>query len=219
MTKQMILAIVVAILILVGGIGAFLYSKNKNANSNPPTAIETTQAPTSSNLEGSVKDILSSGKTSKCTFNAGDEKGETAGTVYVSGDKARGDFVVSVDGKNTNTHMIKDGNTFYLWGDTLKTGIKMTMNLDEMASKMNSNSSYSGFNPDQNVKYECGDWTKDDTVFAPPATIKFTSMDAMMPKTTTAPNANVTGKASQCSMCNSLSGEAKTACIQQLSCE
>lgn len=220
MTKQAILAIVVAIFILFGGVGAFLYSRNK-VNAPAPIAANQTASPTKNNTEGSIRDILAGGKTSKCTFNTTSETGETAGTIYVDRDMARGDFVITTDGKNTNTHMIKNADVYYLWGDTLKTGIKMTMNIDEMSSKMKS-ADYSGFNPDQKVDYKCENWTKDETIFTPPSTVKFMSMDSLMPKNSSSPtNAKTTAAPSQseCSICNSLTNEAKTACLEQLNCQ
>jgi len=224
MTRQAILAIVVGILILFGGVGAFLYSKNKPADTTSNATVSTEITDDSNgNLQGTIKDILSSGDTSTCTFSTSGPTSDTAGTVYVSEDKARGNFVTTIDGKNTNSHLLRDGDTFYVWGDGIPTGMKMTMSIDQMTSAIENDSTYSSIDPNMNVEYKCDSWTEDPTVFTPPSNIKFTSMDSLMQmglsKAPTGAQSNPPGAASnECAICNSLSGQAKTACQEQFSC-
>lgn len=220
----MMLAIAVGILILFGGVGAFLYSKNKPADTTSNTTVSTkTTDDSSDNLQGTIKDILSSGETSKCTFSTSSPTTETAGTVYVAGNKARGNFVTTAEGVNTNSHLLRDGDTFYVWGDGIPTGMKMTMSIDQMTSAIENDDTYSSIDPNMNVEYKCDSWTEDPAVFTPPTNIKFTSIDNLMQigasKTPTGTRTNPSGSVSnECAICNSLSGQAKTACLQQFSC-
>lgn len=228
MSKHTIIALSVAVIIVLGAGAAFVYSQSKNNTETKPT---TSEAPTSMDNEknsstSTLMGLLADGKTTKCTFNVDGENGQSNGTVYISGNKARADFTVKVDNKNTTTYMIKDSDTFYMWGDSLKTGIKMVMSLDEMTQNLQDNQDYAGIDPKQEIDYKCTSWTLDNTKFTPPTTIKFVSFDNMVPsgimdKVKVTPEKNVTGtqdNSSQCAICNQLTGEAKNTCLTQLNC-
>ena len=228
MSKHTIIALSVAAIIVLGAGAAFVYSQSKNITETKPT---TSVTPTSMDDEknsstNTLMGLLASGKTTKCTFNVDGDNGQSNGTIYISGDKARGDFTVTVGNKNTSTYMIKNADTFYMWGDSLKTGIKMVMSLDEMTQNLQDNQDYAGIDPKQEIDYKCSSWKLDNTKFSPPTTIKFVSFDNMVPsgimdKVKVTPEKNVTGNqapSAQCSICNQLTGEAKNTCLTQLNC-
>lgn len=227
MTKQAVIAIVVAVLIILGAAGAFLYSQTRPSNdeSNTTTATEVTKAPENSMAQSTIKEILSSGKSSKCTFTTGDGDAQTSGIIYTSGQNARGDFETTADGKETTTHMIRNGDTFYMWGDSVAMGIKMVMSVDDLASRIEGSEEYGSFDPDQQMDINCVTWSEDATLFSPPTSVRFTSIGNMMPtgaaRSSVAPtsaSSNQTGTSNECNICNSLTGQAKTACLAQFSC-
>jgi hypothetical protein len=226
MTKQAVIAIVVGILILVGAVGAFLYSQSRPSSdtANTTTASQVSETPEEGAIQSTITEILAGGREAKCTFTAGDENGQTSGTVYTSGQNARGDFTTTVNGDETMTHMIKDGETFYMWGDSLATGVKMVMNINELSENLENNDQFQSFNPDQEMDIDCVSWTRDATLFSPPTNIRFISIDAMGPtgtttQTTGAPTgAAQSGNSNQCNICTSLTGQARTACLAQFNC-
>lgn len=228
MTKQTIIAIVVGVLILFGAVGAYFYSKTQTTKKAATVAVMH-DSPTPANaMQQSITDIFSSGKTSKCTFNTAETSGNVNGTVYVSGNDARADFEMSTsNGKTTSTHMVRNDDTFYMWGDSLPVGMKMVMNINDLASKMQGNPSTQSFDPSKKVDIKCVSWTKDATLLTPPTNIKFTSIQGAVPsgammKTTGSPSqaASVTGSATnQCNVCTALTGQAKTACMAQFNCQ
>ncbi len=229
MSRQAIIAIAVAAIIILGAGAAFLYSQTKNTSKQAVTtsAISPTKEVENNAMTNTLTSLLSSGKNTMCTFKTGNEKGETSGTFYISEDKARGDFTVTANGKEESTHMIKTGDTFYMWGDSLKAGIKMVMNINEMADKMKTSGDLAGIDPSKELGYKCAAWTVDNSLFTAPATIKFMSIGNMMPtttsKTSVTPAKKVTqdpkDNSSQCNICNSLTGEAKNTCLTQLNCQ
>lgn len=229
MTKQAVIAIVVGVIIILAAAGAFLYSQSKSSKLKQvaTTASQVTKAPENSMAQSTIKEILTSGKSSKCTFTTATDKTQTTGTVYTSGENARGDFQSTVNGKDTNTHMIRNGDTYYMWGDSVAMGVKLVMSIDDLASKMQGNKDFGSFNPDEQMDVKCATWTQDATLFTPPTNVKFTSIGNMMPsgsmmKTSAVPTSGATGTSSnsnQCAICNSLTGQAKTACVAQFNCQ
>jgi hypothetical protein len=225
MTKQTIIAITIGILILIAAGGAFLYSQNKPENTTTVAQSETTPTPNNA-MAGSISQLLTSGETSKCTFGVTGENGNTNGTVYTSGENARADISTKVNNKETAMHMIRAENTFYIWGDSIPMGIKMEMSVEDMASRMQDNESFSTFDPNKEVNFKCATWTEDVKLFTPPTTIKFTSFGNMAPTASTTKNspaptssANSSDKSNECNICNSLTGAAKSACVQQFNCQ
>jgi len=225
MTKQAIIAIAVGALILVAASGAFLYSQSKPKN-NITKVAEQQVTPTPNNaMSGSISQLLTSGETSKCTFGVTSENGNTSGTVYTSEENARADISTIVNNKETNMHMIRTGDTFYMWGDSFPMGIKMVMSVKDMASKLQDNKSFSSLDPNKEVDFKCITWTKDEKLFAPPTSVKFTSFgnttpNDVMTKTTAAPTStSSTGETKECNICNSLTGAAKSACVAQFNCQ
>lgn len=213
--KNQIIATIALIVIIVLGIGGYLlYGQNSKLTNN-----STTQAPAPTknpSLEASITDLFTSGQSKICTFDTKTDKGETSGTVYVTKDMAKADFTMTDNGKSTATHLIRNGNLFYIWGDSFPTGIKMTMDVNEMASKMNS-TNYAAFNPNDKVSYSCKDWSVDNSMFTVPANLKFTDLSSMMPKTTGTIMPTGTEKQTQTNPCATISdATAKAACESAL---
>lgn len=223
MTRQAIIAVVVGVIIVLGAIAAFLYSRT----SLPPAeqAVEVNQEetePENGMSMETITDLLSKGENTRCTFNSETQEGTTAGTVYISGENARGDFETTTDEDTISTYMIRNGDTFYMWGDSLKTGIKMVMNINEWADAAESAQSLEGenmFDPNAQVDFKCTSWTVDSSLFTAPTSVKFISFEGMMgptgttEETETSESTNQTGGI-QCSLCDSLSGDAQNLCLQ-----
>lgn len=175
-----IIAIVVAIIILLGAGGIFLYSQKQNpttkSSTNPtPTKAEQAISPTS------LLDLLASGKTQSCTFSdKRDDGSSTEGTIYLTGTKMRGDITnITKDKKTSMVYMIRDGDTTYIWGTDLPQGIKMTLSANDLKTNTQANQYVN-----TTAKYKCSGWTLDSSKFVVPTNIKFTDVSSIMPKTT-----------------------------------
>lgn len=217
--KQAIIGIVAAIIILVGAGGVFLYSQNKSST-EPNTTVATQETNENTSLENNLVAILKSGKNQKCTFTYADESGnKTNGTAYISGDKMRTNVTSSTNGKSSTIYVIRNGGDNYIWGSDFpnNTGMKMTLSIDEY---INNEDSKKYFDPNLNADYDCSDWTPESSMFTTPANIKFQDISAMMQGVMQSVSKSPTGSGSnsECSICNSLTGDAKNACLKQFSC-
>lgn len=215
--KQAIVGIVVAAIIILGAGGVYLLSKNKTTPAPNATTAQNATPAKNAMASNTLQDLFSGGKSQKCIFDTKTSTGENKGTVYVSSDKAYATFDITASGKTTTSYFIRSGDTFYLWGGSLPTGIKMTMSLADMA-KNSSQYSSSGFNPTAKADYSCSGWPADQSLFTPPTNVKFQDMSSMMHEATS-PSGTGSNPSSQCTLCNSLTGAAKSACISSFHCQ
>ncbi|MCX6704265.1 MAG: hypothetical protein NTZ07_02355 [Candidatus Woesebacteria bacterium] len=202
MKKKIILIAGVLILLLIGGF--FMMKKGPKTVVAPEATQEQAASPSS------LKDLISKGIAQSCTFS---NEGST-GTVYVSGGKVRGDFDTTVDGKVTKSHMIVDANTSYIWSDGQASGIKMTFDASATPSAEGATSP-GGFDASANMNYKCGVWVTDSSMFTLPTGVKFMTFAATVPGASPASGSS----SSQCSYCDSLSGDSKTQCLTALKCK
>ena len=161
----------------------------------------------------SLIDLVTSGKTTQCTFDVEAETGSTKGTIYIAGEKMRGDSETTTEnGKTSQMFMIRVNDMYYMWGGELPGGIKMTFNVDKLKSNTQANQYV-----DLNAKtdYSCSDWTADASKFTPPSNVKFTDLSSMMEgvdKMTEEKSGNIDS-----SVCDSITdATAKASCINAL---
>lgn len=213
--KQAIIGIAVAVLILFGAGGFFLYNKSKPAPAIPaPKAANEEQQ--NSNVSGNILEILKSGQTQQCSFTSSEENTITNGTFYISNQQFRADFDITRGTDKSSVSMIRKGNENYIWGSSFpnNTGLKMTLSVDEFAEDEQTKDY---FNTDEEVDYTCKPWVADTSKFNPPSNIKFTDFSGLIP--TGVSTTGSSSASSQCSVCNSLTGDAKTACLSGLNCQ
>ncbi len=211
--KKVIAGVILLLVLIILGAGYFFFSPKK-------TASPTTENNPVASAPKSLNELLGLGTSQKCTFSSVNGSDTTSGTVYVAGGKMRGDFTSNVSGQSTSSHMIVDGTTSYTWMDGQSTGYKMTFN-PETGATPSATGSQTSQGPDLNQKsdYNCSAWTADSSLFTLPADVKFMSLGDLLP---TPPSAAGTGTgtsvSSQCSYCDSLTGDSKTQCKSALNC-
>src|SRR3989344_3446401 len=145
MNKNVMIGVVVTVLLLLG-VGGYVMMGKKTGSMPVPAS------PTTVKQSGSLRQLLSGGVAQKCTYSSGG----TQGTVYVGGGKMRGDMLTTTDNDTAVSHMIVDGTTSYIWMDGQTSGYKMSWAGTTPAPT--GTSTQSGFNPDQDVNYDCGAW-------------------------------------------------------------
>jgi hypothetical protein len=201
-----IAAIILLLIVATGGI-FFL----KSSKSPAQTQSTNTQAakPTSSNpITGTIKDLM--GKTEVCAISY--PNSETKGTIYVSGNKFRGDFTIKRDGiVDSAGNAISDGTYLYAWNSATSMGIKMKVKVVPTAP----DGKPQGVDINQKINLNCSPWIVDNSKFAIPSDIKFTDMTqtiqkVAVPTTVTAPKTGT-------SPCDQVpAGPARTACENAL---
>lgn len=206
MNTKMIVGIV-GVIILIGGIAYFAMGKGGTESADTSSAQQATPS--------SMKELMASGVSQRCTFNDAPAGSATQGTVYIGGGKVRTDFTSQSSSGSVSGHMIADGTTIYTWMDNMSTGFKMSMSATQSSS---SGSSQQGIDVNKKVDYNCSPWSVDASLFVVPTSITFSDMSAMMQGSAGA-GASAGGNAAQCQACASLSGSAQAQCKAALGCK
>lgn len=228
--KNTSLIIAIVILVLAAAIGGYFLIKNKPSQSmiGPEEKVEHTE----SSKKMSLKDLMNLGKSQMCTFTYSSTNGNTEGTSYIADGKVRTDYGgTDPEGKSYTGGMIMDSEYVYSWNSQMSTGIKMPVDdsMQQKAQEAQNNPDEvrkEYVNPDVKVDYNCTAWTVDKEKFIPPTNINFTDisqqmqiMDKMKQNSTDAMEQGQSGDMrNACSSCDSLTGDAQSACKQALGC-
>ncbi len=167
-------AAVVAVLVVIGIIWA--------ASSNGGTSDKSltgSQTGAQANLpEGTVisnpSELASKGGQYKCTFSMTDSNADASGTIFIDGNKFRGDFKSTVKTVNqtVNTYTISDGSYSYTWTGNTNTGFKVpVVNKGTGGTAMSGNMDFTAFGA--NTSWKCVSAKLDAATFALPTTINF----------------------------------------------
>lgn len=199
--KVIIAAVVIAALL---GIVAFT-QLGKSSKSPQETNVAQETKPADSTTKGSIKSLLAAGKNVNCTISYPDA-GST-GTVYVSGQKMRGDFNMMVEGKPMESHMIQDGTYVYSW--TGSQGAKFKVDETLKASPV-PGGQQQNVDLDKEVDYKCSSWSADNSKFTVPTDVKFVDMSETMKQVPTQSG----NQGTQPSACDQITDpQAKAACV------
>lgn len=175
--------IIVAFVAVLGviGIGAFMQSKKPEVAQNGQQVVEQPQKsenlPQESMTKGSLRSLLSAGKNVNCEIKYPDQS--MKGMTYVSGNKMRGDFILTgPDGKDIESHMVNDGTYIFMWTDTSKQGTKIK--LDAVKPSATPSAALKTADLDKEVDLKCSPWSVDEVKFNTPADVKFTDLSETM---------------------------------------
>lgn len=165
--------IYIVVAVVVGG-GAY-YAVTKDT-----PKIEEKDGPNeNSSTNTSLKALLNRGGNYICTFSSVVSNSESTGTVYISGTNMRGDFSSKTSVGVIASHMIRKGDSMYVWSDASATqGVMMTMT-DFYKPQANAQTQGS-VNADANLDYKCENWSVDQSKFTLPSAVNFVDIQAMM---------------------------------------
>lgn len=220
--------IIIVILIVLGlGAGWYLWSINSQSESTEVTTSqeempsETADTNTTdTNSQNNLLSMIQSGESKSCTYSAEQDGNTISGVVYVSGDSMRSDYQITGENQDAMGSMIKVADTMYIWGSSTPQGIKMQLDANQLAAQNTEDTNQqlipgqTPFDMTKDMEYTCVDWQEESTMFTPPANITFTDMTSMME---TMPS--MSDPEAACAMCDSLDGDNKTACLQELNCQ
>lgn len=212
--------IIILIILIIIGIGGYMMMKKSPQSSNNQAPI-TQNKPTNETIQGSLKSLLSAGKSQKCTYSNKVETTSVEGTVYVADGKMRGDFTTTSEQTKMTGHMIVDGGYSYVWSDLSDQGIKMAIDNQQKPSNAPAdNTNNQAPDMEQSYNYTCQGWAGDDTVFAPPNDITFASFTLPSTQPSGTSTTGINTNSSACSACDSVpAGAARDACKTQLNCQ
>ncbi len=184
--KNTLIILVALVLLLV--LGYAVYAKTQKAPAVEQDTImmedDTSSMDSdkgSSNMSGSIFDLIKSGDNLVCTFNTTTETGEVDGTTYISNNKMRGDFVIRDGSLNMTSSTISDGEWLYSWSSAIPQGMKIKLDQFADEDSTNPDSPVSNENPDQtpldglkqDYEYDCDSWSVDASKFEVPSDITF----------------------------------------------
>ena len=217
--NQKVMWIVAAVIVI--GLIAWLAMSKKPAGegemNQTKAGDQTSPAPQAMSNQMSMKELMASGKSQKCTVESSTANSQSQGTIYFGNGKMRGDFTSTASGKTFVSHMINDGTTVYTWTDGMSMAVKMSVSaMDSMTTKPASTQNPQAVDPDAKYDYKCSGWSVDNSVFALPAGINFTDMSAMM-NTGASAGASGSSNAAACASCDK-AGEGKAQCLAMLKC-
>jgi hypothetical protein len=170
---------------------------------------------------GSMQDLLTRGKSLKCTYNVADEDGEATGVIYVSGNKIRSEVEITGEtGEKMEVDSIITEDWMYTWNSFMPGGTKM--NIKEMQSETGED--YSQDEEDkmrEELDYKCRSWIPDNSKFVVPTDIEFRDMTEMMQGFDMDEMEENVEEASAklCEMCEMLTGEARDICRADAGCK
>jgi hypothetical protein len=175
-SKQALIAIIVAAIILFGASGAYLYSQKSPEKPEQTAATAEENNAEKSSVAGTLKEIINSGQTQQCNFS----HENTEGVAYISGSKMRTDMnITDENGKKSTIYVIRNGDENYIWGSEFpnNTGLKMTMSIDELAENDAANQY---LDMDKKVDYKCSAWSENSAILTPPQNITFNDLSGFI---------------------------------------
>ena len=212
--KTLVIVAAVIILLLLGGAAYLMLSKSSKTGTPAEKTSVTEPKGSSSSITGSLKSLLTGGKTQTCTITYPDNKG--SGTIYVADKKFGGTFTIKeTNGKDITGYMVSDGTYMYTWSTAAAMGIKIKL---ETAEKAAGNTQTGTGDLNQEVNLNCSPWIVDSSKFAVPTNIQFTDMSSFIPKTSASPSTKTETETQGQSPCDQIAdAAAKAACVKALS--
>ncbi len=141
-----------------------------------------------SKITTSLADLLTQGKSLKCSWNGEVEGNTFGGTTYVSGKKFAGTYEYTAEGQTIQSNMVGDGTNIYMWSNYggNKYGFKMDYSTVQDSAKTDATTNGSA-TPSadtsaylQDYDYDCNNWSEDASVFELPTDVEFVDQTKMI---------------------------------------
>ncbi len=174
-------------------------------------------------FSGSLKDLMTRGGDTQCTWSNSSDTAKSSGAVYVSGDKFYQEFSYTdtKTNKEMKSYILNDGTWIYQWSALSNVGTKMKMDeVRKLAEDFQKNNpggpagnqgGENNINLDNKLDYNCQKWNADASKFVLPADIQFNDLSQMMNNLPKAAGGN--SPVDVCQMCDRLPAEGKAACL------
>ncbi|MCA9366595.1 hypothetical protein KC722_03375, partial [Candidatus Kaiserbacteria bacterium] len=160
--------------VIVVGLVGYIWLRPAAPASAPSTDADSMEAESSASQQtadtkdnvplsgfGSFMSLMGLGKNLTCEFSsvADETGGAVAGTVYISGERLRGDFEMEQAGTVMESHMIQDGEYSYTWSESAEGTFALKMKTDDSTYEATPAGGDSvparQMTPDQDVRYDC----------------------------------------------------------------
>lgn len=168
---------IIAGVVVLGGVAAYIVmnpaSLSVMSDTTGESQTEETAGRTDGMFSGSLADLIGRGGDWQCTFDVASGVANSSGTVYVSGEKLRGDFSSMVPQLNQtiDSHMIQNDGYVYVWTSLTPQGFKAKTTI----GTPDGTTAFQGQGVDINQQYDynCTRWAADASVFELPRGVTF----------------------------------------------
>ncbi len=176
-----IIAGVVTLLVVVGGVGAYvILGDEENKTNNSQTASVNSDKSSVAAETVSIEQLLRRDASLKCTYNVKVGESTSSGTAYFSGGKNMyGEFTISSKDFTNTAYVIRNGDTQYVWQKGSKTGYKADVSAYKKEKQQQMSQQ---FDPEKKYKFSCENWEEDASLFQPPTSVTFTDIAAQTKK-------------------------------------
>lgn len=178
-TKTILIAVAVLLLVILG-IGAYKFLMMKKTSLQGEVAQQGNTAQQNGNVFTSIKDALSKSVSLQCDFT--DEAGRKT-TGYIKAGAIRADIVAST-AQESGSVIIKN-NKMYFWNSKEGMMLDLTDTVNKNQAKapggaVGQERSDSIMNSFEQYKQKCKPAVVSDSLFTPPADVKFTNLSDLM---------------------------------------
>lgn len=171
-----VIIIVLAVLVVGGGVGASLYLLNQDSGDNNSQSLSSDTK--SVNEQVSINDLLTRNASLRCTYDVVEGESTNTGVAYFSGAKDMyGEFTNATTNKSSTAYVIRRGDTQYVWQKDATEGYKADVSAYDKEKQQQMSQS---LDPDQKYQFSCKDWKRDVSKFEIPANIKFTDISSQL---------------------------------------
>jgi hypothetical protein len=173
-SKSIVIGVVVVVVVLGG---CFLYTKSDLSDQKmvPPTEEGAQTGTSAEGKKMAFDSFLKQGGSHVCTVHQDVGGTESTGTVYVDGDKVKGEFNTTAQGMTMKISFMNLDGYSYSWSSMSPTmGFKTKIN--QSAAGAGAGASASGsysWNAEQIGDYDCQSWSPDASAFALPSGVVF----------------------------------------------
>jgi len=172
--NKAILGVIVAVIVVAGGIFLFMRGENGTEdNENGQTALNNGSDNGSLSTPKTLREAMEEYEEQQCTYS--DEFG--SGIIYVGNGAMRGDFTTVSSSGEIDSHMIVDNDAVYVWQDGEAQGFTMAL------SAMQEVEGDQSVDIDKEQDFECNDWNVDRDKFDLPPGVTFTDYSDLMMQT------------------------------------
>ncbi len=159
----------VIFIIILGGASIFL-----KGNRKAPEDTKKTTEEQATKTKTSLKDLITSGKSQKCTFVDKSEDVDIEGVAYIGKGKLRADLNSDTGGDEIMAHVIINSGKSYIWFNGKKTGYMISFEESKLKAASGDQESV---DIDKIINYSCINWKFDNGYFSPSPEVKFQNVD------------------------------------------
>ena len=194
--KKALFIIGLSLIATIGLSGCFGPFKKQQQEKQP--ASQTEDAKTSSSDEqsssakatedkeesffGSMQDLITRGKSLKCTYKVKESGNESEVVMYISNGNVRTEMEINTDeGETIESNMVIDKDWMYMWNSFTPNGTKMDMRkMPKGEDVTDSDVNKSTANLAKELDYKCRAWIPNNSKFKVPTDIQFNDITEIM---------------------------------------